>query len=151
MKSLKKERVEPRKVDDMALKFLKVVNAVMTRRLELRLEKYPVSGGDMTFSLAVPDLGIKRNEFAGFRDMLSVRFYADFIAEVILRRNVCQFMDHVAEQAWYELDVQLAAHQHYGVGLDGGRVYFIFHVSRLAEIANEEINEALTCPSRKQS
>jgi hypothetical protein len=151
MKTSKRERSEPAKVDDMALIFLKLVNAIMTRRLEVQLHPYPRVSGNMTFSLALRDLDVARNDLRALRDMLSVRFYADFIAEVILRRNVRQFMDRVAEQSGFELDVRLGAHQHFGVGFDDGRVFFIFHVSKLSEIANEEINEALKWRSKKPS
>jgi len=133
--------------------FLKMINAVIRRRLEAWLYPYPEVGedGDMTFSVAVRELGFTDRDLDALKDMLQVRFYCDFIAETLLRRNVGHFMAHVAEQKWYELDVRLAAHQHYGVGIDQGRIFFIFHVSRLAEIANEEIHEVLKCQSQNKS
>ena len=85
----------------------------------------------MVFSLALRDLGFTRRELKALKETLSVNFYSDFVAEVILRRNIRQFMAHVAEQSYYELDVRRAEHKHFGVGFDDGQVFFLFHVSRL--------------------
>ena len=133
--------------------FLKMINSVIRRRLEALLYPYPEvsEDGDMMFSVSIRELGFANGDIDALKEMFRIRFYSDFIAETLLRRNVGHFMAMIAEEKWYELDVKLAAHQHYGVAIDRGRIFLIFHVSRLAEIANEEIHEVLKWQGQNQS
>jgi hypothetical protein len=147
----KKELVESGDLDTVAQVFLRFINKLMTCRLDLRIDKYPPIGGDMTFSVALRGVGYEDKDRGPLRQMLRHRFYADFIAEWILRRNVQQFLDYVAGEQSYDLDVQLAIHQHFGVGLDEERRFFSFNSSKLAAVVNEELMEVLLCPRKKQS
>ena len=115
-----------------------------------RIEDLFRQNGNIGFSVAAIDLGGTDQNYDALCKMLNNRFYTDFLGELILRLNVHQFMDRVAEYESYELNVGLAVHEHFGVSLYDGRIFFTFHASKLAQIANEEIVEALTCPNQKR-
>lgn len=144
MQRAKKESGELGSVDVVGETFLQFINRLITRRWDLRIEKYPPAGGDMTFSIPLSDVGYTNRELDALRQMLRRRFYADFIAEWILRRNFQRFLEHVAEETLYAIDVRIAIHEHFGVAFDRGRLLFTFHMSKLAAIANEELTEVLS-------
>jgi len=143
MQKLKVIKPEPTTSDQNEVTFLKMINAILTRRLELRLQPYPQVGGDLVFSVSLRDLGFANPELKRLGEMLGIRFYADVIGELIVRRNIETFLNHVSEENMYEVDAQLAVHQHYGVGITKGRVYFIFHVSRIWCLGGEQIEAML--------
>src|SRR5207245_2949200 len=129
--------------DPAALTFLNVVDVVIKCCPRPVIEKYDTMRGDMTFSVSLSELGQAGGDVAALKRMFRSRFHADVIAELILRRNVHQFLDHVAEDTLYEFEVRLAAHEHFGVGFDERRLFFFFHVSKLSEVANEQIHQEL--------
>jgi hypothetical protein len=144
-----KTAVERPEIDPAALTFLHVVDSVTRHCPTAVIERHDMVQGDMTFSVPVAELGHAGGDITTLKQMLRTRFYADVVAELILRRNVHQFLDHVAEDTLYEFEVRLGAHEHFGVGFDEGRLFFFFHVSKLAEVANEQIHQELKWPNRK--
>ena len=103
----------------------------------------------MLFSVGIADLGDGGDDLVLLKPMFRIRFYADFIAELILRRNVYRFLDCVADDSLYEVYVQMAVHEHFGVGFDEDNLFFICHVSKLADVANEYLHQELKWPNRK--
>ena len=151
MKKQNRGQIEFGGTDAAVREFLKIISFIINRCPKPRIAKYPRFGCDLTFSVPIGGRGYPNADFDALRTMLSVRFFADFIAELILRSNLQQFLDHVAEEPDYEMNVMSAAHEHFGVAIDGGRIEFAFHVSRLSELVNEQIREVLECAGRKRS
>jgi len=117
----------------------------------LHIEDCLGANGCIAFSVAATSLGFTDQNFDAVCKVLSNSFYTDFFAELILRLNVREFLNHIAEDDGYELKVGLAKHEHFGVTLHEGRIFFTFHMSKLFQVANEAITEALACPSQKRS
>jgi len=144
-----KTAVERPEIYPAALTFLNIVDSVIRHCPTPVIERHDLVQGDMTFSISLAELGHAGGDITALKKMLRTRFYADAVAELILRRNVHQFLDHVAEDSLYEFEVRLAAHEHFGVGFDEERLFFFLHVSKLAEVANEQIHQELKWPNRK--
>ncbi len=128
--------------DAVAGTFLKFASFIIGQNPGPEIAKYPRRGGDVTFSIPLVDFGNDDHDIEALGKMLSTRFYANFIGELILRSNAQQFLDHIAEEALYEVDVGMWRHEHFGVGTDQERIYYIVHASRLSEVLNERLGEA---------
>jgi hypothetical protein len=98
--------------------------------------------GDIKFSIAMVDLGLKYSDYQKFEDEFFSYFIIDFIGELIVRENLPLFVEKLKV---YDVNnyTEYGDHKRFGVKAFKGKLIFEFHVSFLKKLLTENLRESL--------
>lgn len=98
--------------------------------------------GDFIFSVQISDLGITADELENERIVQTV-FFANFVGELLVRRNLVDFvtlLDQLPQKA-YDQMVNHYQHKHFGMRRlpEEESLRFVFHSSLIQDILTEDM------------
>ena len=102
--------------------------------------------GDLTFSIAMTDIGLEYKDYGDYEDVFFTYFVVDFVGELLVRENIDLFVEklkNVNVKAYEKSVEDFGIHKRFGLRTDRGRLVFKFHMSFLSNILTDNLREVL--------
>ena len=96
--------------------------------------------GEIKFSVFLKDMGLSYEDIKEFKNEMLSNFFADFLGELIVRKNINFFaekMTAINSRSMSNL-LRTSSHFRFGMKLYGDRLEFAFHISLLQNILTED-------------
>jgi len=101
--------------------------------------------GDIRFSIPMRAIRLSRAAMERY-PLCRTSFFIDLIGEVLVRKNIAQFVDVLKklDATVYDSRVNAHKHRHFGLIIDEkGVLRFQFHISLVQRILTEDLNALL--------
>jgi len=104
-----------------------------------------IAKGDITFSIAIKDLGLSYQDIQKFRTELYSYLTVNFMGELLVRENINKFGDILTsiDKKQYADIVNGFEHKKFGFKIVKNRFYFCFHISLVQSILTEDFKREI--------
>jgi hypothetical protein len=133
------ENLDKASVEQKRSKFRNVLFRIIDNKPSISSIEMNEDEGDISFSVAVKDIGLEQIDFYKYHNEIYSNFIVDFLGELLVRENISTFVELISslENENYFDVMNKCEHKRFGMRFEKGLFIFSFHISFLQRILTE--------------